>query len=93
MDSSSPTGIVEMLETLVKPGNAEAIFLTGKCFDNGASVPENDAEAVKYYKLGAEKGHGVAANNLAIMYLEGHRREKESPHGVLLAEKIRVRRI
>jgi hypothetical protein len=40
-------------------------------YDNGEGVPENDAEAVKWYRLAAEQGYVVAQFNLGFMYANG----------------------
>jgi len=35
------------------------------------TVPRNDAEAVRWYRLAAEQGYADAQNNLGVMYAEG----------------------
>ena len=41
----------------------------GLCYHEGRGVPQNDAQAFRYYKLGYEKGAGpVAAYNLGRCY-------------------------
>jgi TPR repeat protein len=37
----------------------------------GDGVPENKAEAVKWYRLAAEQGDAGAQNNLGLMYVKG----------------------
>ena len=37
----------------------------------GRGVPENDVEAVKWYRLAAEQGEASAQFALGVMYLEG----------------------
>ncbi|MBT6105900.1 MAG: sel1 repeat family protein, partial [Porticoccaceae bacterium] len=37
----------------------------------GDGVPENDTEAVKWYRKAAEQGNAVAQNNLGFMYNKG----------------------
>ncbi len=34
-------------------------------------MPQDDAEAVRWYRLAAEQGDAGAQNNLGVMYLEG----------------------
>ena len=46
-------------------GYARAQFNLGVMYDFGEGVPENDAEAVKWYRLAAEQGHADAQYNLA----------------------------
>ena len=40
-------------------------------YDNGEGVPENDAEAVKWWRLAAEQGHANAQARLSYMYYAG----------------------
>ena len=40
-------------------------------YDNGEGVPQNDAEAVNWYRLAAEQGDAVAQYNLGGMYADG----------------------
>ena len=40
-------------------------------YDFGEGVPENKAEAVKWYRLAAEKGFAQAPTNLGFMYRYG----------------------
>jgi uncharacterized protein len=41
-------------------------------YANGTGVPQNNAEAVKWYRLAAEKGEADAQANLAVMYRDGN---------------------
>jgi uncharacterized protein len=40
-------------------------------YAEGDDVPENDVEAVKWYRLAAEQGNVIAQYNLGNMYREG----------------------
>ena len=40
-------------------------------YANGTGVPQDDAEAVKWFSLAAEQGHVDAQNNLGVMYDNG----------------------
>ena len=40
-------------------------------YDNGEGVLEDDAEAVRWYRLAAEQGHSGAQRNLGLMYRNG----------------------
>ena len=40
-------------------------------YDNGEGVPQDYAEAVKWYRLAAEQGDALAQNNLGAMYDNG----------------------
>jgi uncharacterized protein len=41
-------------------------------YNNGEGVPQDYAEAAKWYRLAAEQGLVFAQNNLGLMYAEGH---------------------
>jgi len=40
-------------------------------YDNGRGVSEDDAEAVRWFRLAAEQGNGSAQYNLGVMYING----------------------
>ena len=40
-------------------------------YQYGNGVPENDAEAVKWYRLAAEQGNAIAQSSLSVMYYQG----------------------
>ena len=40
-------------------------------YDNGEGIPENDAEAVKWYRKAADQGYAKAQYNLGVMYCSG----------------------
>ena len=52
-------------------GNFQAQFLLGLRYDTGDGVQEDDAEAVRWYRLAAEQGHADAQSNLGGMYTRG----------------------
>ena len=54
-----------------KQGDAYAQFNLGVMYDNGMGVPENDAEAVKWYRKAADQGDASAQYNLGLMYAHG----------------------
>ena len=53
---------------LAERGLAFAQVNLGLMYDNGEGVPENDAEAVRWYRLAAEQGYASGQYNLALMY-------------------------
>ena len=53
---------------LAKRGNAYAQFNLGLMYEFGEGVPENYAEAVKWYRKAADQGHAKAQFNLGFMY-------------------------
>ena len=52
-------------------GHASAQSNLGLMYDNGEGVPEDDAEAVRWYRLAAEQGLAEAQSNLGFMYDKG----------------------
>ena len=48
-------------------GNAVAQFYLGLTYANGRGVPQNNAEAVKWYRLAADQGDAGAQFNLGLM--------------------------
>tara|TARA_B110000914_G_C15067684_1_gene266982 strand:+ start:166 stop:492 length:327 start_codon:yes stop_codon:yes gene_type:complete len=61
----------EDMKRLAEQGEADAQFDLGLMYDNGRGVPENNAEAVKWYRLSAEQGNEFAQLNLGLMYDSG----------------------
>ena len=61
----------EETKRLAERGNAIAQANLGVMYDNGQGVPENDAEAVRWYRLAAEQGNALAQTNLGLMYANG----------------------
>ena len=58
-------------EPLAIAGDASAQTNLGLLYSKGIGVPQNDAEAVKWYRYAAEQGHAVAQNNLGALYING----------------------
>ena len=40
-------------------------------YRRGQGVPQDDKEALKWFRLAAEQGDAEAQNNLGVMYIEG----------------------
>ena len=59
-------------------GDAEAQYNLGVIYNNGEGVPEDDAEAVKWYRLAAEQGYAKAQGVLGAMYALGRGVLKDS---------------
>ena len=62
---------LEAVRKAAEQGHADAQFLLGLMYDVGEGVPENDAEAVRWYRKAAEQGDAPAQNNLGLMYGNG----------------------
>jgi uncharacterized protein len=56
---------------LAEQGNAYAQTSLGQMYNEGQGVPEDDKEAVKWYRLAAEQGVAFAQYNLGTMYGNG----------------------
>ena len=62
---------VEEPRAKAEQGDASAQLLLGLMYEVGQGVPQDDAEAVKWYRLAAEQGHTQAQTNLGVMYAKG----------------------
>ena len=58
-------------KALAEQGDADAQYNLGIMYDTGLGVPENDAEAVKWFRKAAEQGYADAQYNLGLMYAKG----------------------
>jgi uncharacterized protein len=56
---------------LANIGNAMAQFSLGMLYAKGQGVPQDDKEAVKWFRLAADQGRADAQNNLGAMYENG----------------------
>lgn len=69
---------VELLKMAMAKDDPEAFNMMGLCYHEGRGVPQNDAQAFRYYKLVYEKGAGpVAAYNLGRCYYFGRGVDKD----------------
>ena len=59
------------LRALADEGDALAQFNLGVRYANGEGVPQDDVEAVRWYRLAADQGHAEAQFNLGAMYDDG----------------------
>jgi len=62
---------LEDLRTCAEQGDARAQTNLGRMYANGRGVPEDKAEAVRWYRLGAEQGYAIAQTTLGLMYSLG----------------------
>ncbi len=62
---------LEETRVLAEQGHAGAQSDLGVMYSNGRGVPEDDAEAVRWYRLAAEQGYANAQTNLGNMYVNG----------------------
>ena len=52
-------------------GDATAQFNLGVMYQSGQGVPQDYADAMKWYRLAADQGDEDAQNNLGVMYAKG----------------------
>ena len=62
---------LQILQPLAEEGDASAQSYLGLMYATGQGVPEDDIEAVKWYRKAAEQGHEIAQSDLAMMYAMG----------------------
>jgi len=69
VDAQSPTA--DFWRARAEKGDAEGQFYLGNMYDSGDGVPQDDAEAVRLYRLAAEQGYTGAYEVLGRMYHGG----------------------
>ena len=69
--SGKPETEFEKTLRLAEQGDASAQKNLGYMYSHGEGVPEDDAEAVKWYRKAAEQGDADAQYNVGVMYGRG----------------------
>ena len=64
-------GELETIKKAAEQGQAGAQFSLGVMYDQGYGVTEDDAEALRWYRLAAEQGYAGAQYILGLMYAQG----------------------
>jgi len=59
------------LDEAAKQGDSKAQYRLGVRYANGEGMPQDDKEAVKWFRKAAEQGHASAQNNLGWCYASG----------------------
>jgi TPR repeat protein len=75
------------IRTKAEQGNAEAQYNLGKMYYDGDGVPQDSAEAVKWYRKAAEQGYAEAQSNLSDIYEEGSDVPRDSAEAVKWCRK------
>ena len=57
-----------------RTGHANAQFNLGVMCAIGRGTPQDDVEALRWYRMAAEQGHANAQFNLGLMYVIGRGR-------------------
>ena len=61
----------DALRQEAEQGDAGAQIELGVMYSSGQDVPEDAAEAVRWFRLAAEQGNAIAQANLGLMYASG----------------------
>ena len=61
---------IDAIRLAAEQGDADAQYNLGTMFATGQGLPQNNAEAARWYRLAAEQGDANAQRNL--MYIEVH---------------------
>lgn len=67
-DSMDTTKYLQILNVGNNLGSVLAQVTLGYCYENGIGVPKSIPEAVKFYRLGAQRGNRYAYDQLKRMY-------------------------
>ena len=65
-------------------GNQNSQFSVGLAYANGDGTEKNLAEAARWYREAANRGHARATNNLGVMYLNGSGVEQNNAEAMKL---------
>jgi len=68
--------------SLAAAGDSNAQYNLGVIYDFGKGVPEDDAEAAKWYRLAAGQGDAMAQFNLGLMHANGEGVPKDDAEAV-----------
>ena len=59
---------IAALRVQADAGDAAAQFNLGFAYSFGEGVPQDDVQAVSWFRQAAEQGHAIAQYNLGVMY-------------------------
>ncbi len=62
---------IDALRVRAEAGDAEALYNIGLMYAIGRGVPQDDAEAARWYRLAADQGYASAQHHLGTMYDSG----------------------
>lgn len=81
------TNPIQELLALAEKNDADAQYELAEAYRTGAVVPENQKEALHWYRAAAELGLADAQNNLGAMYLSGLGTDKNPTDAVYWYKK------
>ena len=67
MPVQAQTPFVDEIRALAEAGDAESQVNLGVMYDTGRGVPQDDAEAVRWYRLAADQGDADAQFNFGFL--------------------------
>ncbi len=70
-DADPDTHDAEELVLAAERGDGDAQHQLGRAYQQGDGVPQDDADAVRWYRVAAEQGHVQAQNDLGNAYANG----------------------
>jgi uncharacterized protein len=85
--SPQEAGNIAKVHLAADRGDAEAQFTLGVAYRDGSGVPQDEAQAVQWFRKAAEQGLAVAEYNLALMYAKGTGVSKNPKEAALWYEK------
>ena len=68
----------ETWRTAADYGNDYAQTMLGFLYDQGLGVPQNSAEAIRWFEMAAKQGNITAQTNLGVLYYEGRGVQQDS---------------
>ena len=72
LGAEDPAAVFDSLKNRAVQGDAVAQNALGGMYEDGNGVPQNYAQALKWYRLAATQGYAVAQLNLGYMYQKGN---------------------
>lgn len=66
------------LKKLAQKGSTRAQYYLGVMYMDGKGVKQDNAEAIKWFKLAAEQSHAASQNNLGVIYYIHEKNELEA---------------
>ena len=70
------------LQHKAEAGDLTAQLSLGRAYEDGNGVPQNDNQAVKWYRAAAEQGNATAQNDLGLMYRLGRGVDQDKSEAV-----------
>lgn len=82
---------IRIWETHGLKGNAGAQYSLAKMFHTGTGIPQDEKEAIKWYRLAAEQGNVIAQFQLGVLYKYGEGVLHKDGEGILIDYKEAIK--